>query len=96
MVEYLYDAIKAVAGQEITVNAYITDNEENLITENCEMVIYDDGHEVCSCSGVYLPEDQFWAFTFSADATLGLKGRYLYCIRHDGKNLCFLQPIYLV
>ena len=96
MVEYLYDAIKAVAGQEFTINVYITDDEEQLITENCDMVIHGEEHEICCTVGEFIPEESFWAFTVPAEATLGWSGRYQYCIRHDGKNLCFKQPIYLV
>lgn len=98
MIEYLYDAIKAVAGQEIVVNAFITDDEEQVITEGCYLAIHGlDGVEmITKVEGVYLPENLMWEFTVPAEATLGLGGRYWYCIQHNESNLCFKQPMYLI
>lgn len=95
MVEYIYDAIIAVAGQDITIYALITDDEENVITSDCSITLHDDDGELLQVDGTYLPENEMWEFTIPADGTLGLNGRYWYCVRHDGSNLCFKQPIYL-
>lgn len=40
MVEYLFDAIKAVAGETFTVTAEITDELQEPIKEQCSLVIY--------------------------------------------------------
>ena len=98
MVEYLYDAIKAVAGQEIVINAFITNEKEETITENCSLVLYDqDGDTMLiKVPGVYLPKDFIWEFRVPAEITMGLKGRYWYYIMNSDSNLCFKQPIYLV
>lgn len=98
MVEYLYNAIKAVAGQDMIITSIITDEEEELITEDCCFMLHDeDGEAVITVvDGVYNPDYLIWEFTIPANATLGLKGRYWYCIQHNDNNLCFKQPIYLV
>lgn len=97
MIEYLYDAIKAVAGQEFAVNAWITDEEENVITENCCFALHDkDGNMIAKVDGVYLEDNLMWEFTVPAEVTEGLKGRHWYCIMNANSNMCFKQPIYLV
>mgnify|MGYP003288924231 CR=1 FL=1 len=98
MTEYLYDAIRAVASQDIVINAFITDDSENVITKDCNLVLHGkDSHEMLtSVKGVYLPESLMWEFTIPAAATIGLLGRYWYCIQHENSNLCFKQPLYLV
>ena len=98
MVEYLYDAIRAVAGQQIVINAYITDEQENIITEDCYFVLHDGatGNMIAKIFGSYNTESTVWDFVIPKEITTGLNGRYMYCIQHDGSNLCFKQPIYLV
>ena len=96
MIEYLYDAIRAVAGQDIDIGAMITDANEELITEDCCLVLYDENGELYKAQGVFQEFNGMWQFTIPASITLGLKGKYLYCIRHKDENLCFKQPIYLV
>lgn len=97
MVEYLYDAIRAVAGNEIDITAYITDEFENFVTEDCEFVLHDGtGKEMLlRKNGVYDSENAIWHFILAPEETAGMNGRYLYCIRHNDSNLCFKQPIYL-
>ena len=98
MVEYLYDCIRAVPSQDIVINAYITDEQENIITENCKLVVYDkDANEMLfMVEGVYLPESLNWEFTIPAENTMGLSGRYWYYIIWNESPLCFKQPIYFV
>ena len=98
MVEYLYDCIRAVPSQDIVINAYITDEQENIITENCKLVIYDkDANEMLfMVEGVYLPESLNWEFTIPAENTKDLSGRYWYYITWNESPLCFKQPIYFV
>lgn len=97
MVEYLYDAIRAVAGQEIQIEAYITDENENFITEGCKFVLHDkDGTQLLlTKDGRYDTEYMNWVFELAPEETEGLSGRYMYCIQHNDSNLCFKQPIYL-
>lgn len=98
MIEYLYDAIRAVANMEITVEAYITDENEEIITEGCSFVLHDKtgAKMLLKKNGSYLPEFGVWQFTLAPEETKGLSGKYLYCIQHNNSNLCFKQPIYLV
>lgn len=97
MVEYLHDAIKAVAGQDIVIHAFITDDEEQVITENCSIMLHDQSQKmIADIEGQYLPENLMWEFTIPAAITTFRNGRHWYCIQHDNKNMCFLQPIYLV
>ena len=98
MIEYLYDAIRAVAGQEIKVEAYITDENENFITEGCYFVLHDKAgtNVLLTKLGQYNTETMNWDFVLAPEETKGLNGRYLYCIQHNDSNLCFKQPIYLM
>lgn len=95
MIEYLHDAIRAVAGQEIAVSAVITDDLDIPVTENCSLYLYDDNKELFVATGIYFEADGSWTFNIPANATAGLKGRYWYTIQHNGNNLCFKKPIYL-
>lgn len=95
MVEYLYNTIRAVAGQDITIYALITGDDEQVITTDCSLVLYSDEEELVSVDGIYLPESLQWEFTIPANATSGRDGRYWYSVQHNNKSLCFKQPIYL-
>ena len=95
MIEYLYDAIRAVAGQDFEVNAVITNPDGTLITEGCFFMLH-DGDEMIRVPGAFDAESSQWSFLIPASSTTGMKGRYEYCVMHDGTNLCFKQPIYLV
>lgn len=96
MIEYLYNAIRAVAGQAIDITAYITDENEELVTENCDLNICNqDGTDVLlTKEGLYDVDNSVWHFLLAPEETKGFSGRYLYYIRHDDSNLCFKQPIY--
>lgn len=97
MIEYLYDAIRAVGGQDISVNVTIQDDDGTYVTEGCEFTLHDNEGELYTAQGIYMPSDGEWIFIVPADVTKGLKkGRYWYCIRHGGSNICFKQPLYLV
>lgn len=95
MIEYFYNAIKAVSGQPISISANITDENGLSITENCKLMLHEDNKDLCAVDGVYLAEQDLWLFIVPAEMTKGLSGRYWYCIMKDGMNLCFKQPIYL-
>lgn len=93
MVEYLFDAIKAVAGETFTVAAEITNDVGNPITEQCNLVIYDaDGKEIGEAAGTLM--EDIWNFNIPATLTSGLSGRYWYCIKCGTESLNFKQPLY--
>jgi hypothetical protein len=98
VVEYFYDVIKAISGEEIKINSYITDDEEKLITSNCYLTLYDPKSEMImgKVEGTYLDNFCIWEFAVPAEMTDGLKGKFWYSIQHESSNLCFRQPIYLV
>lgn len=96
MIEYLYDAIRAVAGQDITIAAQITDEEGISITDGCSLMLHGEDSLITMVDGVYTPELDMWTYTIPADVTEGLKGRYFYSISRNDSSLCFKQPLYLV
>lgn len=94
MIEYLYDCIRATAGQEICICAQITDDDGTAITEGCGLMLHDDEAMLIKVNGVCNGEE--WSFIIPAEATAGLKGRHWYCICKGDASLCFKEPIYLV
>lgn len=95
MIEYLYNAIRAVAGQEITIAAKITDENSALITQNCALMLYLDNKEV-KVDGAYYADAECWQFTVPPEITKGYNGRFWYCFIENDNNLCFKEPIYLI
>lgn len=94
MVEYLYNCIRATAGQDATIIANIAENGED-ITAGMTMMLHDaDKAMIINVDGVYA--DGLWHFTIPADATKGRQGKHWYCLQRDGINVCFHEPIYLV
>jgi len=94
MVEYLYDCIRATAGQDIVIGAIITDMYEQPLTEGCGFMLHDENEELLiKVAGNF--NGEFWTFTIPADVTVGRKGRHWYCICWNDMNLCFKCPIYL-
>lgn len=94
MVEYLYDAIRATAGTDISISAQVIDTTGNPVTEDCDFIFYMSDSSILTIGGIYT--DNAWVFTIPAEYTENLKGRYWYCVKHDDEHLCFKQPIYLV
>lgn len=94
MIEYLYNAIIATAGEDITITAKIEDDSGHAV-EACHLSLYDEqDNQLIKVDGVAL--DDVFNFTIPADATADIKGRYWYCIcGHDNSSYCFNQPIYL-
>lgn len=96
MIEYLYNAIRATAGQEIVVGAEITDANGQFLEEGCHLMLFDPNKElIATIDGIYLNEGN-WEFTIPAETTEGLHGRYWYCMCYHSDNLCFKEPMYLV
>lgn len=98
MIEYLYNAIRALPGNDIVISAEVTNNADKLITEGCSLVFHDKDRDtmIAKIDGVYDEESEEWTFTIPAELTKGLSGRYWYCIQHEGNSLCFREPIYLI
>ena len=94
MIEYLYDAIRATAGEDITIAASITDENGNIIADACALMLHSDTDMIANATGVL--NEGVWEFTIPATITADLKGRYWYCICQGQTKLCFKQPIYLI
>ena len=94
MTEILYNAIKAVAGEDINILAEITDVNNNNITSGCSMVFLGKDHSIIGeYDGTY--KNGEWTFNIPAAVTTDLKGRYWYSIKFDGGALSFAAPIYM-
>lgn len=98
MIEYLYDAIRAAAGNDITITAEITNDEGEELTDACSLMLHDVDKEtlITMVPGEYFAEDGEWRFTIPGEVTKGLSGRFWYCICYHDVSLCFKEPIYLV
>lgn len=94
MIEYLYNAIRASAGTNLTIAANVIDESGNKITEDLELIIHLDDHKMLTVDG-YFQQDMM-LFEIPAAMTEGLEGKYWYCIKHLDEQLCFKQPIYFV
>lgn len=98
MVEYLYNTIRCSKGSDNVFTAYITDEENNLITENCNFIICDGATDMVILvkEGSYDEQLGAWDFLLTTEEQKDFFGRYLYYIEHDGKAQGFRQPIYYV
>lgn len=93
-IEFLYDCIKAVSGEDINIGAQITDVDGNNITSGCSLIFIDkDFSTIAEYAGTYA--DGTWTFTIPAEATKGMEGRYWYRIKYNDESLSFAAPIYL-
>lgn len=94
MVEYLYDVVKTIAGEDISICAQITDATDNPITSGCSLVFLDkDFEQISEYDGTYA--DGVWVFSIPAIATKGLEGRYWYRIKYKNGSMSFAAPIYM-
>ena len=96
MIEYIYNAIRATAGEDICICAKITDDSGEPITANAHIMLYDGESMLGMYMGAYDAEGAVWEFVIPSTATSGLKGRYSYCICVSNSSICFKQPLYLV
>lgn len=98
MIEYLYDLIRATSGSTATIKSVITEEDGSFITEDCKLVLHDKDRDTMieEVAGTYDADTNEWTFIISAATTKELKGRYWYCIKHSGTNICFKTPIYFV
>lgn len=93
-IEYLYNAIKAIAGEDINICAEITDATDNPITRECSIVFIDkDFSTIGEYDGTY--NNGEWTFNIPAQVTKGLEGRYWYRIKFKGESLSCTAPIYM-
>ena len=94
MIEYIYDCIRATAGEDITITANITDANGTQIISDCSLK-FTAGDTIIIADGV-CDEEGIWMFTIPANYTEGLKGRYWYEILCGEASVSFAEPIYLV
>ena len=92
MIEYLYNAIRATAGEDVCVCSRITDDSGNVINNHAHLMLYDDLLLLDTVDGSF--DGKYWDFVIPGEITRGLKGRYWYCICVENSSLCFKQPIY--
>lgn len=94
MIEYLLNAIRATAGNDVEITAIIEDDTGAPITENCHIMLFDKDLKLLSTFDGNYQGDGFWAFTIPADETKGKQGRHWYKICTPQSSLCFTQPLY--
>ena len=58
-------------------------------------MLHSDEEDIARVDGTYLEENGMWQFMIPAETTVGMDGRYWYCIMRDNTNLCFKKPLYL-
>ena len=97
MIEYLYDAIRAVAGQTVPVYATFANDDGTFVSEGVVFMLHGpDGKHIATVEGSYNAETGQWTFDVPGEATAGRTGRHFYCFQHEGVNMCFLKPYYLM
>jgi hypothetical protein len=95
MIEYLYNAIRATANEDISIAAKIVNDSGIAVDSNCYLVLFDkEDKELVRVEGTFVEEA--WQFNIPAAATANITGRYWYCICSDTNKLQFKQPLYLV
>lgn len=95
MIEYLYNCIRATAGENVGITAIITNADGEQITEHSHIMLFDkDDTLLATIDGEYVAELGNWQFTLPAELTKGKCGRYWYRICTTDDSLCFKQPIY--
>ena len=98
MVDYLYDVIKAVAGEELQIAAIITDENGVDISEGCALVLsfgqHAEPHAKFDGTFTTCNEGSFWSFVVPAAATKG-EHKLWYKIMKGEESLSFYRPLYL-
>ncbi len=95
MIEYLYDCVKAVAGEDINICAQITDADGKDITSGCSLLFIDkDFKTIAEYAGTYA--DGEWTFTIPAAVTQNMDGRHWYRIKYKDDSLSFTRPLYVM
>lgn len=96
MVEYLYNCIRATAGESVEICAIIEDDSGTPVTDGCGLRLFCDKGEVTLHKAVGTYANDMWTFILPSEVTKELKGRYWYCFCQNDRSLCFKQPIYFV
>ena len=98
MIEYLYNGIRAHAGNDLVISAIVTNEAGEEVTSGVLLVLHDKDRKTMlyAVEGTYSEETKEIAFVIPKDITEGKNGRYWYCFTQDGNALCFKEPIYLV
>lgn len=95
MIEYLYDAVRATAGEDICIAARITDETGELMDIGANLMLHDDLMMLGNVPGEF--DGEAHLFNIPGELTSGKKGRYWYCIcSNDNETLSFKNPIYLI
>ena len=96
MIEYLYDAVRASDGEDMTITATIRDNDGTTITDGCALRIFDEGGALIEeVGGTYYAGVERWEFKFTFP-THKARARYFYTIAHNGEDINFEARIYVV
>lgn len=96
MIEYLYDAVRASDGEDMTITATIRDNNGTAITDGCALRIFDEGGALIEeVGGTYYTDAKRWEFEFTFP-THKARARYFYTIVHNGEEINFKARIYVV
>lgn len=96
MIEYIDNAIKASAGEDLCIIAKASDAFGDAL-ESCSFSLFDGDNKIFMVYGL-LNESNHWEFHIPASATETLAHkRYTYCVCDaDHVSLCFKSPFYLV
>jgi hypothetical protein len=94
LIEYIDNAIKATAGENICLIAKVIDSLGNNL-EACTFCLFDDNEKLFMVDGLF--NGTVWEFYVPAEATAELKGRYWYAVCDEtDTSLCFKNPIYFM
>lgn len=95
MIEYVYNTIRATAGEDIAILAKVRDAYGDPIPA-CYFHLFDDEQMLTMIAGNALDDDT-WEFIVPAAITKDRNGRHWYCICDENhSSLCFKEAIYLV
>lgn len=94
MIEYIENAIRATAGENICLIAKVIDALGNNL-EACTFCLFDDNEKLFMVDGLF--NGTVWEFHIPAEATTDLRGRYWYAVCDEtDTSLCFKNPIYFM
>lgn len=97
LLEYIYDTIKATAGEDLDITAYVVDENGDSISQGCRLILRNGDESVLAVAeGIYNADEGMWHFHVPGERTAGLKGKHWYCVKQDDETICFLEPFYLI
>lgn len=92
-IEYLGDYSRASSGQDVRIEAIITDNGD-VVATNCQISLWNGTDVIFETDGEY--NDGVWAFVIPASVTIELHGLYYYAISNGGEYVDVRQPITII